>query len=146
MTYLPQDLLPELALRRLAERYAFAADRRDSELFAAQFTEEGELIAPRGHFVGRAQLRTVPALLARYDRTFHAVFNQVVAFTGGQAEGVTYCIARHFFRDSAERSLCYEMTIRYQDQFRLGAEGWRIARRELVTDATCTFAVDAPAR
>lgn len=136
------DLLAGLALRRLAERYAVAADRRDGVLFADQFTEDGELIAPRGHFVGRTALRTVPRVLDRYVKTFHAVLNQVVEIGADSTEGETYCIARHFFHDKAGRFLCYEMTIRYQDRFRLTADGWLLARRELVTDATHTFAVD----
>jgi len=35
------------------------------------------LVAPRGTFTGRPELTTVPALLARYEATFHAVMNQV---------------------------------------------------------------------
>lgn len=138
----PDELLDALALRRVADRYAVAADRRDAEFFAAQFTEDGELIAPRGHFVGREALSTVPKLLERYEKTFHAVLSQVAEISGDNASAETYCIARHFFHDSAGKYLCYEMTIRYQDAFRRIGSDWRFSRRELITDATSTFAVE----
>jgi hypothetical protein len=138
-----QELLTGLALRQLAERYALAVDRRDAELFAAQFTENGVLEAPRGRFVGREALQTViPMLRERYARTFHAVLGQVPEFSGSRATAETYSIARHFFRDEVGRSACYEMTIRYQDTFEHTDQGWLFSRRELVVDATRTFLVD----
>lgn len=138
-----QELLTGLALRRLAERYAVAADRRDPELFAAQFTEDGVLEAPRGRFVGREALQTViPMLREHYARTFHAVLGQVPEIGGSRATAETYSIARHFFRDEAGRRACYEMTIRYQDTFEHTDRGWLFSRRELVVDATRTFPVD----
>jgi uncharacterized protein (TIGR02246 family) len=132
-----------LAVRQLAERYAVAVDRGDGALFAAQFTEDGVLVAPRGEFVGRERLATVPPMMKeRYEGTFHAVLTQAVDFDGERADGETYCIARHFFHDRASQRLCYEMTIRYQDAFRLTGGRWLISRRELVTDAGRTFPVD----
>ncbi len=130
------------ALRRLAESYALAADRRDGAQFARQFTQDGVLVAPRGTFTGRAELATVPALLDRYEATFHAVMNQVAEFYGETAAAETYSIARHFLRDGSGQRLCYEMTIRYLDGFRREAGEWLISRRELVTLATRTFPVD----
>jgi uncharacterized protein (TIGR02246 family) len=132
-----------LAVRQLAERYAVAVDRGDGALFAAQFTEDGMLVAPRGEFVGRERLATVPPMMKeRYEETFHAVLTQAVDFDGERAAGETYCIARHFFHDRAGQRLCYEMTIRYQDAFRLTGGRWLISRRELVTDAGRTFPID----
>jgi uncharacterized protein (TIGR02246 family) len=131
------------AVRQLAERYAVAVDRGDGALFAAQFTEDGVLVAPRGEFVGRERLATVPPMMKeRYEGTFHAVLTQAVDFDGERAAGETYCIARHFFHDRADQRLCYEMTIRYRDAFRLTEGRWLISRRELVTDAGRTFPVD----
>lgn len=97
-----EDLLLGLALRGVAERYAYAADTGDGDLFAAQFLDDGVLESPRGLFEGPAALATVPALLrARYTETFHAVLNQVVHPAGEGAEAVTYCIARHFWPGGA---------------------------------------------
>lgn len=136
------DLMTGLAIRRLADCYALAADTCDGDLFAAQFTADGVLEAPRGRFVGRQALTGVPRMLREhYCRTFHAVLNQVPVINGDEASAQTYSIARHFFRDGTGQPLCTEMTIRYQDRFRQTANGWLFFRRELVVDATRTFQV-----
>ncbi|WP_342358545.1 nuclear transport factor 2 family protein [Terrarubrum flagellatum] len=138
-----RELLDALHLKRLAENYALAVDTADADLFAAQFTEDGALEAPRGRFVGREQLRGVPPMMReRYRGTFHAVFNQVPSFTGDTAHAQTYCIARHFFAEEAKRHLCYEMTIRYLDEFARAGSGWLFSRRQLVVDAVRTFEID----
>lgn len=137
------ELARVIAVRQLADRYGVAVDRGDGALFAAQFTEDGTLIAPRGEFVGRERLASVPPMMKdRYEGTFHAVLTQAVDFDGDLAAGETYCIARHFFHDRAGQRLCYEMTIRYQDAFRLEGGEWLISRRELITDAGRTFPID----
>src|SRR5690349_6973600 len=51
-----RDLLIRLALRDTAEAYAVAVDRHDGAMFAAQFAEDGVLIAPRGRFAGHQEL------------------------------------------------------------------------------------------
>lgn len=138
----PADLV---ALRALADRYAVAVDRGDAEMFAAQFTADGLLVAPRGAFAGRERLAEVPPMMkGLYRRTFHAVLTQAIDVAGDEAAGETYCIARHWYDDKAGQPTCYEMTIRYRDRFRREAGRWLIARRELVVDATHRFAVDAP--
>lgn len=141
-----EDLLLGLALRGVAERYAYAADTGDGDLFAAQFLDDGVLESPRGLFEGPAALATVPALLrARYTETFHAVLNQVVHPAGEGAEAVTYCIARHFWPGGAGDLLCYEMTIRYLDLFARDTGQWRLSRRRLVVLGTRTFPMEAAA-
>lgn len=133
-------LLMEIALRRVSERYAYAVDTGDGDLLAAQFTPDGIVIAPRGTFEGLEQIRGIPAMVAsRYLKTFHAVLNQMVEPVEGGAEGETYCLARHYFRDPAGRYLCYEMTIRYRDRFARTSDGWRLSRRELVVVGTHTY-------
>lgn len=140
-------LLTEIAIRRVSERYAHAVDSGDGALLAAQFTADGMIVSPHGTFEGPEQIRGIPAMLKeRYLKTFHAVLNQVMKPAEGGAEGETYCIARHYFRDPAGRYLCYEMTIRYQDRFARTADGWRLAQRELAVVATHTYeAQETPA-
>lgn len=141
------DLITGLAIRRLADRYALAVDTGDGELFAAQFTADGVLEAPRGRFVGRRALSGVPQMLReRYSRTFHAVLNQVPEIINDEASAQTYSIARHFFHNEARQRHCTEMTIRYLDRFLHTADGWLLSRRELVVDATRTFQVDEAKR
>ncbi|MBN9061828.1 MAG: hypothetical protein BGP06_14910 [Rhizobiales bacterium 65-9] len=137
------EILQRFALRQTAERYAVAVDRGDGALFAAQFTPDGELVAPRGVFAGRDSLSTVPAMMrGLYEKTFHAVLTQVAEIEGDEATAETYCIARHLYRDGEQRRMCYEMTIRYQDRFaRLGG-AWLFARRELIVDAAYRFLIE----
>jgi hypothetical protein len=123
-----------VALRLVAETYAMAVDRGDGPLFAAQFTADGVLEAPRGTFEGQRALEGVPAMMKRlYDRTFHAVVALVPVFDGDTAEAQTYTLARHFYRAASDgQEYCYEMTVRYEDSFRRTDAGWRLARRRLV--------------
>lgn len=138
------DLLTHLSLRQTAEAYAAAVDRHDPDMFAAQFTENGVLIAPRGRFEGRDELRKVPSMMAElYEATFHGVLSVVADIDGKAAKAETRCIARHFYRDGAGQHRCYEMTIRYQDDFALRDERWLFARRALVVDFAHTFQADA---
>ncbi|MDB5556629.1 MAG: hypothetical protein JWL86_6613 [Rhizobium sp.] len=132
-----EDVTTRLALREAAERYGAAVDRRDPELFAAQFTRDGVLVAPRGRYAGHDELRKVPPMMAAlYEGTFHGVLSQVAEIDGHTAKAETYCIARHFFHDSAGQHLCYEMTIRYQDDLVLHDGRWLFSRRELLVDFT----------
>ena len=134
------DLLAALGLRLLADRYAMAVDRGDGAMFADQFVADGVLIAPRGRFEGREALSTVPPMMKRlYDRTHHAVVGQVPTFHDGGAQAQTYTLARHFYRRADGIEYCYEMTVRYEDAFRLTAEGWKIERRELVLVGEMTW-------
>lgn len=128
-----EELLAAFALRQIADRYAMAVDRGDGALFAAQFTDDGVLEAPRGRFVGSAQLATVPPMMKGiYDRTHHGVVGMVPIFKGGEAIAETYCYARHYYRDDADVEYCYEMTVRYDDRFRQADGAWRLAHRVLV--------------
>jgi SnoaL-like domain len=130
---LDDELLATFALRQVAERYAMAVDRGDGALFAAQFTADGVLEAPRGKFIGRDRLADVPPMMTgRYDRTHHGVVGLVPVFDGDNATAETYSYARHYYRDEAGVEQCYEMTIRYDDRFRRQGRAWLIAHRKLV--------------
>lgn len=133
--------------RDLAERYAFACDRRDADAFAAVFTADGVLEAPRGRFSGHNELRGVIPMMERlYLKTFHAVLGQQVDIGDSEARGETYCIARHYFEKADGDARCYEMTIRYRDGFRREGCAWFFSSRALIVEATHTFAVQLPAQ
>lgn len=124
-----------LAIRDVALRYARAVDRRDYALAATLFAEDAELLGPGFHVVGRDSVVRGLRRVEHYDATFHAVHNQLVELSGDTAEGETYCIAAHLFaRDGRRRKL--DWGIRYQDRYVRSAEGWQLARRELVVDWT----------
>ncbi|HWU64973.1 MAG TPA: nuclear transport factor 2 family protein [Ensifer sp.] len=128
-----EDLLAAFELRLVADRYAMAVDRGDGNLFADQFTPDGELSAPRGHFKGRDQLMTVPIMMkGLYDRTHHGVTGMVPEFSGEEASAETYTYARHYYRAADDAEYCYEMTVRYDDLFTRTDAGWKLSRRKLV--------------
>lgn len=135
------ELLTELALKRLSDRYAQAVDAGDGEQFASLFTPDGVVEAPRGRFAGNEALRGVPPMMReRYLKTFHAVFSPVYDVTGDTASGQLCCLARHYLRDLTGQYLCYEMTVRYHDAYVRTPDGWRIASRKLELLGTQTFA------
>jgi hypothetical protein len=141
------DTLDAIAFRDLAERYAFACDRRDANTFARVFTPDGVLEAPRGRFAGHDELRSViPMMEELYLKTFHAVLGQQIEITGDEAHGQTYSIARHYFEKQPGEFRCYEMTIRYQDRFRRDGSAWLFSSRTLVMEATHTFPVQVSPR
>lgn len=136
----PEQLLNAFALRLTAERYAMAVDRHDAAMFAAQFTPDGVLEAPRGRFAGRDELAKVPPMMkALYDRTHHAVVGMVPVIDGDGATAETYTLARHFYRDDAGVEHCYEMTVRYEDTFRRIDGAWLIESRRLVLVGEAAF-------
>lgn len=136
------EMLASVELRLLAERYAMAVDRGDGALFAAQFTQEGVLVAPAGSFSGRAELAAVPEIVrGRYEHTHHAVVGMVPVFDDDRANAQTYSYARHFYRSGAGERMCYEMTIRYDDEFERMQGRWLLSRRTLTVVAETRFCV-----
>jgi hypothetical protein len=134
------DLLAVTAMRLTADRYAMAVDRGDGALFAAQFTPDGSLDAPRGRFVGREQLSGVPPMVkGLYERTHHAVVGLVPEIEGAEASVQTYTHARHYYRDKSGIEHCYEMTVRYDDRFRLMDGRWLISSRQFVLVGDTTY-------
>lgn len=135
-----EELLAAFALRAIAERYAMAVDEGDGELFAAQFTPDGVLEAPKGVFTGRGEIATVPPMMKRfYDRTHHGVVGMTSTFSGDNATAKTYTHARHYYRDDAGVEQCYEMTIRYDDRFYRLEGQWLLSQRVLVLIGDATY-------
>jgi hypothetical protein len=71
-------------------------------------------------------IASIPALLARYDQTFHFVGLHRIVVDGDAATGDVYCDAHH---RTGRRDLV--MHIHYEDRYRRGADGWRIGRRDV---------------
>lgn len=138
-------------LRELSLAYAAAADARDGEALAALFVEGGALVVPRYPVdlrpvvtrSGPDALAQVAEMLGRYDRTFHIVADGRFVVEGDHASGEVQCVAHHVTaaeeaeEDSAGSGppVCAgnDMVwfIRYRDQYRRTASGWRFVRREL---------------
>jgi len=137
----------DAALRALSLGYASAVDGLDGEAFASLFTEDGELWVPdaaRGTEPtvcrsGADALSRIPAGLARYHLTHHRVGPGTYSVDGDSATGVVAGVAHHVTASAPHPpavagggpgtdAIWY---LRYRDRYVRGADGWRIARREL---------------
>ncbi|MCU1396679.1 MAG: nuclear transport factor 2 family protein [Ilumatobacteraceae bacterium] len=131
-----------LALLDIAYAYARCADRIEAEQLGALFVADGVLRivrrgvdAPPVQRNGRAEITTAIAKLDRYEKTFHMIGNHTYDIDGDTATGEVYCIAHHVHGEPGERR-DHVMMIRYQDQYRREADGWKIVVRELQVDWT----------
>jgi ketosteroid isomerase-like protein len=112
------------------DAYAIAVDDRDGEAFASLFTADAVLVvvdadgAERHRAAGRAAISAVPAGLARYDRTFHAVTTHHWVVDGDEARGVAYCEAHHL-----RAALDEVLFVRYDDHYVRSPDGWRFTVR-----------------
>ena len=133
-----ERLLDERELRRTAELYAQGADRRDKQLWASIFTEDGVIEAPGIRLEGRADIVAALDAMARlYVATQHRVHNQVVSIDGDTAEGETYSTADHLSAADGTHTIL-TWAIRYQDRWRRVDGAWRFSRRSLLIDWTDT--------
>ena len=101
----------------LGHSYAFAADGRDFEAFAALFTPDGVLISSRNRYQGREAIAEGVSGLRRYDRTFHFVGQSRYWIDGAVVHGETYCIAHHFIETDDEGTRDRVMYIHYRDEY-----------------------------
>jgi uncharacterized protein (TIGR02246 family) len=133
-----ERLLDERELRRTAEIYAQGADRRDKQLWASIFTEDGVIEAPGIRLEGRANIVAALDAMARlYVATQHRVHNQVVSIDGDTAQGETYSTADHLSEAGGTRTIL-TWAIRYQDRWRRVDGAWRFSHRSLLIDWTDT--------
>lgn len=134
-----------LALADLVHRYAAGVDDRDFAAVTALFTADAELVVPnpptslepvhahRGHDAIAAALGSVAAVL----RTQHGIVGEVYdpGSRPGTARGRITCIAHHWNRQPDNGTTDLVWYLRYRDEYRLAAAGWRIERRTLTIDA-----------
>lgn len=125
----------ELGLRRLAEAYAAAVDRRDAAALLDLFLPDGRLSVIRGgersEYAGRAELATIVELLEPFEATLHEVVGQQVEIEGEEARCETTGVAHHVSRDEGGGASDFVMYLHYRDRCRRAGEGWRFAAREL---------------
>lgn len=137
------ELADRLALRALAERYAFACDERDADALGSCFVDGATLVV---HYHDRDAI-TIPfpegapriaTTLGQWERTLHFVGNHRATIDGDVATTVTYCFAHHI-----SGSDDHVMAIRYHDTCRRTPDGWRITERHLYEDWTEDTTVSA---
>lgn len=123
------------ALRRTADIYARGADRRSKDDWRAVMATDVEIVGPGFTVSGLdANLGSIDHLAAAFKATRHLVHNLVADGDGSTAQGETYCTAEHRMTGSDGHDVLMCWAIRYQDQWRREADGWRFTRRELIVD------------
>jgi hypothetical protein len=126
-----------IALRALVDEYALASDTTDIERFGSLFTPDAEFVmstpgsAESVTLRGREQVKFGPSGNQMFERTFHAVHNQVVDVDRAHAAGVTYCTARHLLRKADGGLEVILAPILYHDEYEFTSQGWKFSRREL---------------
>ena len=123
------------ALRRTAEIYARGADRRSKDDWRAVMAADIEIVGPGFAISGLdANLGSIDHLAGAFKATRHLVHNLLVDGDGSTAQGETHCTAEHRIAGADGRDMLLCWAIRYQDQWRREADGWRFTRRELIVD------------
>jgi hypothetical protein len=122
-------LADEAALLHTAYIYAQGADRKDKQLWRSILAADCRIEGPGFVTEGmEATLQSIDALGSMFRATFHKVHNQTVIVEGNTATGETYCTADHLLNDSDQ---LLRWTIRYLDEWRQEADGWRFTKRQL---------------
>ncbi|MGE0304362.1 MAG: nuclear transport factor 2 family protein [Acidimicrobiia bacterium] len=126
----------EAALLRLPHVYAQAIDRRDRTTLGDLFTTDAVFERPPKPTRDYNSICAIPdELESRYLRTYHAVYNQTFEIDGTTATGEVYCIAHHMFANHDDFGASYDLRIRYQDRYVLGADDrWRFTYRCVLVD------------
>jgi len=121
---------------RLAIAYAVLVDAWRNDEFAALFADDAELVVPRGTYRGPAAIKA--AMDAR-DRSFvsrHVITTVLVTVESPTtASGMAY-LTHYKGAPPAGKSVVQGATPSavgtYHDRYVKTAQGWRIARREIV--------------
>jgi 3-phenylpropionate/cinnamic acid dioxygenase small subunit len=133
-----------MALSDLVHRYAAYVDERQFNAVTKLFTEAAELTVPdppaalepvHAHR-GQDAIAAAVAAVAAVTRTEHAIVGEVYdgAAHPGTAGGRVACIAHHWSR-RGEEVVDVVWHLRYDDDYQLTDEGWRISRRALTINA-----------
>jgi SnoaL-like domain len=89
-------------------------------------------------------------MIKRYPKTYHVLGQSTYEIDGDVATGEVYCMAHHLTPDPGAdppAGTNYVMFIRYDDEYRAGADGeWRIADRRVLIDWTETRVANPPGR
>lgn len=124
----------ELALRRLADAYAVAVDRRDLAALRSCFAPDGRLVLLSGsreprEYRGHDGLAEVMTQLERFELTLHHVTTCSVVVDEAQARGSVAGVAHHvsLLEDGASDLV---LQMRYEDTYHRDGDGrWRFAER-----------------
>ena len=132
------------ALSDLVHRYAANVDDRQFDSAAKLFTATAKLTVPEPPDAlepihshrGQEAIAAAVAAVTAVTRTEHAIVGEVYdeAARAGTARGRIACIAHHWSRRGDE-VVDAVWHLRYDDDYELTDEGWRISRRALTINA-----------
>ena len=121
-----------LAIQQLACRYAHTVDHRKYAEFDRVFTPDGLLQLPKTPpCEGLDAIRAAVRHIEQYKRTLHHINNVMADVSGDSATSEVYCLAEHIYDGQDGREWKMDWGIRYEDELRRTAAGWRIAKRTL---------------
>lgn len=133
-----------LALHDVVHRYAACVDDRQFDSVTELFTASAELVLPQAPDVlepihlhrGRGAIAEAVAAVAAVARTEHAIIGELYddGASGGTARGRVGCIAHHWTQ-RADEVTDVVWHLRYDDDYELSADRWRISRRALTINA-----------
>lgn len=131
-----------LELSGLVHGYAGHVDARRFDEVAELFTADAELMVPEPpehlepcvRHNGRAGVLAAMSALAGVTRTHHGIVGELYTGAGEVATGSIAGVAHHWIdREGTITDLIWYL--RYADEYRRTARGWRIALRALTIDA-----------
>lgn len=125
------DLVARAEIADTLHAYSRGVDRRDIDLLADLFTEDGAFDYGHGNVTrGRAALRELfVAATGRYDATSHHCSTiSYLSLADGRARTITYVYA---FHDNVEQDLHLHVWGCYEDDLVDEGDRWRIATRRV---------------
>jgi 3-phenylpropionate/cinnamic acid dioxygenase small subunit len=132
------------SLSDLVHRYAAGVDDRQFDSVAELFTTNAELTVPEPpsalepihSHAGQQAIAAAVAAVAAVARTEHAIIGEVYDAVArpGSARGRVACIAHHW-NQRPDEVVDVVWHLRYDDEYELTDEGWRISRRALTINA-----------
>lgn len=120
----------ESAIRQLIARYTFTIDDRRRADVAALFAEDAEVCSADGVMNARG----IDAIMAMYEGRFSALgagahYMHDVALDFEDADNATGLVSGH--AEVVRNGQMMVTSLRYHDRYRLTAQGWRFARRQI---------------
>lgn len=125
------DLVARAEIADTLHAYSRGIDRRDLDLLADLFTDDGAFDYGHGNITrGRATLRALfDAATGKYDATSHHCSTiSYLSLGDGRAETLTYVYA---FHDNVEQDLHLHVWGTYEDDLVDEGDRWRIATRRV---------------
>lgn len=151
-----QDLIDKIEIGELQNRYMFALDWWDADVYAGVFTEDGVLAWPEGHAEGREAIRATCVRLGEMYRSQgaaaaptkmahkrHFVSNRVIRIDGDRATARCYWF--DFNNDGQPRWPYVQAYGYYEDELVRTTEGWRFTNRKIFNEMSGESPPENPA-